>query len=113
VQLSSVISLVKALDLTEDRAAKVLDKKDIDKLNNLKESLVVICIYYLNFVAEPSQEDARGFFTFILKESKNIRPNLKKLVLFPPREAPVYLQRMRENEATVQEYACSIIGSNF
>ena len=48
VTLSQVLELIQGLDTTEVRAAKMLDSKDLDKLHLLKQSLIVICLIYLN-----------------------------------------------------------------
>ena len=48
VEISLVLELIKGLDTTEQRAAKMLDSKDIDKFNKIKQSLVVMCLTYLN-----------------------------------------------------------------
>ena len=83
VTLSQVLELIQGLDTTEVRAAKMLDSKDLDKLHLLKQSLIVICLIYLNRDTKVPNEEVKQFLSYILLESKVIRTELKSLVLLP------------------------------
>ena len=79
VKLDNLLEMLKSLDTTEVRAAKMLDAKDLDKLHFFKQSLVIIAISFLS--KENLDTSDSAFFNYVLNESKVIRPVLKKKVL--------------------------------
>jgi len=108
VSLKQVLELLKGLDTTEVRAAKMLDSKDLDKLHLLKQSLVVVCLAYLS-TCDISSDEVNQFLSYVLTESKVMRPELKNTVLLPPQQAPEYFKKLRAHPDTVYAYVESLI----
>jgi len=107
ISIEKLLALIKDLDQTEERAAKMLDEKDMAKLHQIKEHLVIISLTSLNREAADSTEACSAFFEYVLIESKTIKQDVKKLVILP-QNSPIglanYYKCLRQHSKIVSQY---------
>jgi hypothetical protein len=107
ISIEKLLALIKDLDQTEERAAKMLDEKDMAKLHQIKEHLVIISLTSLNREATDASEACSAFFEYVLIESKTIKQDVKKLVILP-QNSPIglgnYHKCLRQHSKIVSQY---------
>ena len=85
IKLPKLLESIKDLDSTQQRAEKVMSKQAFQQLKMIKNQLLLIVIISMQREAQDFDEggDAQAFFTYVLKESTQIEPEIRNFLLMP------------------------------